>query len=52
MKAEMGSILNMHNSMLIHVALYVSWIDRLAFLVNEVLRDYKNQIKSKQGVLI
>lgn len=43
---------NKHNSMLIHVALYVAWIDRVAYLANEILRDYKNQIKSKQGELL
>ena len=41
-----------HNSMLVHVALYVSWIDRVAWLVNELMRDYKNQIHSGQGNLI
>ena len=41
-----------HNSMLVHVALNVSWIDRIAWLINEILRDYKRQIKSKQGTLI
>jgi hypothetical protein len=41
-----------HNSMLIHVALRVAWIDRIAWLVNEVLRDYKRQIKSGQGSLL
>lgn len=41
-----------HNSMLIHVALRVTWIDRIAWLVNEVLRDYKRQIKSGQGSLL
>lgn len=41
-----------HNSMLIHVALRVAWIDRIAWLVNEVLRDYKRQIKSDQGSLL
>jgi hypothetical protein len=41
-----------HNSMLIHVALYVKWIDRVAYLVNELMRDYKNQITSKQGPLL
>lgn len=40
-----------HNSMLIHVALRVAWIDRLAYLVNEILRDFKLQIKSEQGGL-
>ena len=43
---------NKHNSMLIHVALRVAWIDRIAWLVNEVMRDYKHQIKSGQGNLI
>lgn len=42
---------NNHNSMLIHVALRVAWIDRIAYLVNEILRDYKLQIKSGQGNL-
>lgn len=41
-----------HNSMLIHVALRVAWIDRIAWLVNEILRDYKRQIKSGQGGLL
>lgn len=41
-----------HNSMLIHVALRVSWIDRVAWLVNEILRDYKRQIRSGQGPLL
>jgi hypothetical protein len=36
---------NKHNSMLVHVALYTKWIDRVAFLVNEVLIDYKNKIE-------
>jgi Z1 domain len=33
-----------HNSMLIHVALYVRWIDRIARLVNDQLKVYKNCI--------
>lgn len=41
-----------HNSMLVHVALRVAWIDRVAWLVNEILRDYKRQIKSGQGSLL
>jgi hypothetical protein len=41
-----------HNSMLIHVALRVAWIDRIAWLVNEILRDYTRQIKSGQGSLL
>lgn len=43
---------NKHNSMLVHVALYVAWIDRVAWLVNEIIRDYKLQIRSGQGLLI
>lgn len=43
---------NKHNSMLIHVSLYVSWIDRVSWLVNEILRDYTLQIRSKQGKLL
>jgi Z1 domain. len=43
---------NKHNSMLVHVALYVAWIDRVAWLVNEIVRDYKLQIRSGQGPLI
>ncbi len=41
-----------HNSMLVHVVLRVAWIDRVAWLVNEILRDYKRQIKSGQGSLL
>jgi hypothetical protein len=41
-----------HNSMLIHVALRVAWIDRIAWLVNELLRDYVRHIKSGQGSLL
>ncbi|QZT37916.1 Z1 domain-containing protein [Halosquirtibacter xylanolyticus] len=40
------------NSMLIHVALLINWIDRIALLVDEVLYDYKNQISSNDGPLI
>nr|WP_320037613.1 Z1 domain-containing protein [uncultured Bacteroides sp.] len=43
---------NKHNSMLVHVALYVTWIDRVAWLVNEIVRDYKLQIRSGQGPLL
>lgn len=43
---------NKHNSMLIHVALYVAWIDRVSWLVNEILRDYILQIRSGQGNLL
>lgn len=41
-----------HNSMLVHVALYVDWIDRVAYIINELMHDYKNQINSGQGNLI
>ena len=41
-----------HSSMLVHVALRVQWIDRVAWLVNEKLRSYKNQIKSGQGNIL
>lgn len=41
-----------HQSMLVHAVSRVAWIDRLAWLVNELLRDYKLQIKSGQGVLM
>ena len=43
---------NKHSSMLIHVALRVMWIDRISWLVNEILRGYTNQIKSGQGNLL
>lgn len=35
-----------HNSMLIHVALYVRWIDRVASLVNHRMKDFKNYINA------
>jgi hypothetical protein len=41
-----------HNSMLVHAVSRVAWIDRLAWLVNEIMRAYKLQIKSGQGPLI
>jgi hypothetical protein len=43
---------NKNSSMLVHVALRVLWIDRIAWLVNETLRGYKNQIKSGQGNIL
>lgn len=43
---------NKHSSMLVHVALRVLWIDRVAWLVNEKVRSYKNQIKSGQGNIL
>jgi hypothetical protein len=41
-----------HNSMLIHVALLVKWIDRVAYLVNEELRKYVNAIIGRDETLI
>ena len=41
-----------HNSMLVHVALYVKWIDRVSFLVNEKIREFKNNIESADPAFI
>jgi hypothetical protein len=41
-----------HNSMLIHVALLVRWIDRVAYLVNEKTKEYKNAIQSEDDDLL
>lgn len=41
-----------HNSMLIHVALLVKWIDRVAYLVNEKTKEYQNAILSEDEVLL
>ncbi len=41
-----------HNSMLVHVALLVKWIDRVALLVNEKTREYKNAIQSDDAGLL
>lgn len=35
-----------HNSMLIHVALYVKWIDRIALLVNDKIKIFKGNIEA------
>lgn len=43
---------NKHNSMLVHVALLVKWIDRVAYLVNEKTKEYKNAIQSEDGALL
>jgi hypothetical protein len=43
---------NKHNSMLIHVALLVKWIDRVARLVNEKTKVYKNAIQSEDEALL
>jgi hypothetical protein len=41
-----------HNSMLIHVALLVKWIDRVAYLVNDKMREYKNAIEGNDIELL
>jgi hypothetical protein len=41
-----------HNSMLVHVSLNIKRIDRVARLVNEILHDYKRQVRSGQGGLL
>lgn len=41
-----------HNSMLVHVALLVRWIDRVAYLVNEKTKEYKNAIQSEDETLL
>jgi len=43
---------NKHNSMLVHVALLVKWIDRVAYLVNKKTREYKNAILSEDETLL
>lgn len=41
-----------HNSMLIHVALYVKWIDRVALLVNELIKEFTNKIEANDAEFI
>lgn len=41
-----------HNSMLIHVALLVRWIDRVAYLVNEKTKEYQDAIQSEDDTLL
>lgn len=43
---------NKHNSMLVHVALLVKWIDRVAYLVNEKTKEYQNAIQSEDEILL
>lgn len=38
-----------HSSMLVHVALYVKWIDRVALLVNKRMKDFKNYISANDS---
>jgi hypothetical protein len=35
-----------HNSMLVHVALYVKWIDRVSLLMNELIKEFTNKIEA------
>jgi hypothetical protein len=41
-----------HNSMLIHAALLVKWIDRAAYLVNDKMRNIEMQSKVMMNLLI
>lgn len=43
---------NKHNSMLVHVALLVKWIDRVAYLVNEKTKEFQNAIQSEDETLL
>jgi hypothetical protein len=43
---------NKHNSMLIHVALLVKWIDRVAYLVNQKIKSYQNAIQSEDIIIL
>jgi hypothetical protein len=43
---------NKHNSMLVHVALLVKWIDKVAYLVNEKTKEYKNAIQNEDEALL
>lgn len=43
---------NKHNSMLIHVALLVKWIDKVAWLVNKKTKEYANAIKSEDEEIL
>ena len=43
---------NKHNSMLVHVALLVRWIDRVAYLVNEKTKEYQDAIQSEDETLL
>jgi len=43
---------NKHNSMLVHVALLVKWIDRVAYLINEKTKEYQNAIQSEDETLL
>ena len=42
---------NQHNSMLIHISRFVPWIDRVALLVDQTLKNYQRQIEFNTGDL-
>ena len=41
-----------HNSMLVHISLFVRWIDKIASIIDAYLRSYKNQIEYQEGALL
>jgi hypothetical protein len=43
---------NKHNSMLVHVALLVKWIDRVAYLVNAKTKEFTNAINSDDNSIL
>ena len=43
---------NKHNSMLVHVALLVKWIDRVAYKVNEKTKEFANAIRSEDETIL
>lgn len=44
--------INVHNSMLVHVTLYVRWQNKIASLITRQLKFYQQQIRQRQGKLI
>lgn len=42
---------NQHNSMLIHISRFVPWIDRVALLADQALKNYQRQIEFNTGDL-
>lgn len=43
--------INQHNSMLVHISRFVPWIDKVALLVDQALKDYQRQIEYNTGPL-
>lgn len=41
--------INAHNSMLIHVSMYILWQDKIASLVDAELKSFQNQIELQSG---